>query len=116
MCITRRIINITATNLMFLFAWCYLPCNRGQNSIPGFRNVGAAAQAETIAQQAQIIEQQAATITRLEAENRDLRDQLEVMHFRVSQMSRRIFGNVSERIVDDADQAYFARVWSSTYC
>jgi transposase len=63
-------------------------------------------QAETIAQQAQIIEQQAATITRLEAENRDLRDQLEVMHFRVSQMSRRIFGNVSERIVDDADQAY----------
>jgi hypothetical protein len=63
-------------------------------------------QAETIAQQAQIIEQQAATITRLEADNRDLRDQLEVMHFRVSQMSRRIYGNVSERIVDDADQAY----------
>ena len=37
-------------------------------------------------------------------ENTDLRDQLEMTHFRIAQMSRRIYGNVSERIIDPDQQ------------
>lgn len=58
-----------------------------------------------------LVRQQAETIARLEADNQrlraandSLREQLEVLHYRVSQMSRRIYGNTSERFIDTGQQ------------
>lgn len=57
-----------------------------------------------VRQQSDTISELRSTLAERDAQIAHLTEQLEVMHFRVSQMSRRIYGNVSERFSTEENQ------------